>query len=146
MQGLPDVCWHRIPKLFEVEASQVLAELWLLHPISDHRWNLHRKSAIDINVALLNYPPIRMASASWHAFKVDSGRGSPNSSIAHPPKGQCLRMRSMSGDFSDTISKILTASATTSGPAANFSFKEMSSDSRLYQSHLLKVQQSGICG
>ena len=66
--------------------------------------------------------PIRMASASWHALRVDAGKASPLSSIAHPPNKWDSSLRSNSEDFLDTSSKTLTASATTSGPALSLAF------------------------
>src|SRR6266511_2193908 len=57
-----------------------------------------------------------MASAPLHASRVECGRGCPVASMAHPPKLYDLISSWKSGDFSDTISKTFTASATTSGP------------------------------
>jgi hypothetical protein len=62
--------------------------------------------------------PIRMASASWHAFSVAAGSGSPTASMAFPPNWWDSNLSSNEVDALETASRILTASAVTSGPVS----------------------------
>jgi hypothetical protein len=63
------------------------------------------------------YVPIRTASASLHALRVEGGRGSPVASIAHPPNKCDSSFSSKSGVPADIVFSTLTASPVTSGPA-----------------------------
>jgi hypothetical protein len=59
---------------------------------------------------------MRIASASWHAFRVEAGKASPVASIAAPPKGCSSRFKVISGDAALIVSRMRAASPTTSGP------------------------------